>query len=72
MARAALRTESSADQLDALHRALLCCSTSSAPYGADTCSPTRAWRENEGDGWEEVFKGLWSFLMVNQKVVSVQ
>ena len=61
MARAALRTESSADQLDALHRALLCCSTASAPYGADTCSPTRAWRENDGDDWEEVSGGFGVF-----------
>ena len=55
MARAALRTESSADQLDALHRALTsCCSTSFAPYGADTCSRTRASQEKDGDDGAEV------------------
>ena len=50
MARAALRTESSADQLDALHRAMASLrSTTFVPYGADSCSVTKAEREKHGD-----------------------
>ena len=50
MARSGLRAESSADQLDALHRAMTSLrSTPFAPYEPDSCSVTRAEREKHGD-----------------------
>eukprot|EP00435_Cladocopium_sp_Y103_P067778 s363_g30.t1 len=50
MARAALKTESSSDQLDALHRALACTAASdAAPYGGVTSPAPSAWREDEDD-----------------------
>ena len=53
MARAAIKAESSADQLDSLHRALLFSSTlCSGPYGAEVSSVSRAERENAGEDGE--------------------
>eukprot|EP00435_Cladocopium_sp_Y103_P024002 s4132_g5.t2 len=50
MARSAIKTEAAADQLDALHRALeFCSSTSAAPYGRATSSATFARGKNDGE-----------------------
>lgn len=53
MARTAVKTEASSDQIDALHRALACCSTNGAArYGRLTSSATFARGKNEFEEWD--------------------
>eukprot|EP00435_Cladocopium_sp_Y103_P032437 s3148_g8.t1 len=62
MARSALKTEASADQLDALHRALESCSTtSSAPYGRATSSATFARGKKEAEELRSAHSGFGFF-----------
>jgi len=62
MARSALKTVASADQLAALHRAILsCASTSTAPYGRVTSSATFARGKNEAEDLSSSWEGFGFF-----------